>query len=357
MPRDISGNYTLPAGNPVVTGTIIDAGWANPTLSDIATQLNGVLTRDGVLAPTAPIRFTDGSASAPSLSFAAAAATGFYRSGTTVGVAVSGTARFTFDGPNFAFTLIPDSAGTARLQVPSSAKLQLGVNTGSAFTVDSDNKMYRGATISTDSAAQFGYLGVPRFFQNGGTLTRDVVGRMAYDNPVVNYTINTGVFVAGDSFWIYNYSSSSNISVIPGSGVTLIQASTGGSGTQTIGPRGIAFVHAVSSTEFVLATNKLKRDKVFLTSSQIGGLSHWGNIVVTDGTYSPQITASNFPDGTWCYFYNASPSAVTITQGSGTALYTTGTGTPGNRTIQINSMAFVYGYGGGGVTVTGVGVS
>lgn len=53
MPRDISGNYTLPAGNPVVDDTIIDVNWANPTMADIATQLNNVWTRDGNLGPTA----------------------------------------------------------------------------------------------------------------------------------------------------------------------------------------------------------------------------------------------------------------------------------------------------------------
>ena len=63
MPRDISGNYTLPAGNPVVVGTIIDVNWANPTLNDIAAQLNNVLTLDGITRPLAPIAFLSGSAS------------------------------------------------------------------------------------------------------------------------------------------------------------------------------------------------------------------------------------------------------------------------------------------------------
>ena len=47
MPRDISGNYTLPAGNPVVTGTTIASTWANTTLSDIATALTQSLSIDG----------------------------------------------------------------------------------------------------------------------------------------------------------------------------------------------------------------------------------------------------------------------------------------------------------------------
>ena len=38
MPRSPSGDYTLPAGNPVVTGTIIESVWANTTLADLANE-------------------------------------------------------------------------------------------------------------------------------------------------------------------------------------------------------------------------------------------------------------------------------------------------------------------------------
>ena len=65
MPRDISGVYTLPAGNPVVNGTVIESAWANNTLSDIATQLNDVITRGGALGPTAPMKFADGTVALP----------------------------------------------------------------------------------------------------------------------------------------------------------------------------------------------------------------------------------------------------------------------------------------------------
>ena len=79
MPRDISGNYTLPAGNPVIDNTIIETSWANPTMSDIAVQLNGVITRDGLLGPTAPIRFPDGTLAEPAVSWAAEPSSGWFR--------------------------------------------------------------------------------------------------------------------------------------------------------------------------------------------------------------------------------------------------------------------------------------
>lgn len=52
MARDGSGNYSLPAGNPVVTGTTITISWANTTLSDIATALTASVARDGQSAMT-----------------------------------------------------------------------------------------------------------------------------------------------------------------------------------------------------------------------------------------------------------------------------------------------------------------
>jgi hypothetical protein len=47
MSRNGSGTYTLPAGNPVVTGTTISSTWANNTLSDIASALTDSVAADG----------------------------------------------------------------------------------------------------------------------------------------------------------------------------------------------------------------------------------------------------------------------------------------------------------------------
>lgn len=55
MPRNGTGVYTLPAGNPVSAGTVIDPNWANTTLTDIGTALTGSIARDGQAVPTANI--------------------------------------------------------------------------------------------------------------------------------------------------------------------------------------------------------------------------------------------------------------------------------------------------------------
>jgi hypothetical protein len=53
MPRNGSGTYSLPAGNPVVTGTTISSTVQNNTTSDIATALTNSIAKDGQTTPTA----------------------------------------------------------------------------------------------------------------------------------------------------------------------------------------------------------------------------------------------------------------------------------------------------------------
>ena len=56
MSRNGSGTYTLPAGNPVVTGTTISSTWSNNTLTDIATALTGSLASDGQTTATGNLK-------------------------------------------------------------------------------------------------------------------------------------------------------------------------------------------------------------------------------------------------------------------------------------------------------------
>ena len=60
MPRNSQGLYTLPAGNPVVPNTLIEANWANPTMDDIAAALTGSLPRDGSAPMTGPLTLACG---------------------------------------------------------------------------------------------------------------------------------------------------------------------------------------------------------------------------------------------------------------------------------------------------------
>lgn len=149
MPRNISGNYTLPAGNPVVNGTVIDITWGNGTMNDIALQLNNVLTRDGILGPTAPVKFPSGTPAAPGITFSADTALGFYRAASnTLGFAAGGLAWATLNGTgNWVFTAA--SAGntltTPDITVTGTANLNGTTNIGDAA---SDVTTFAGSTIT-----------------------------------------------------------------------------------------------------------------------------------------------------------------------------------------------------------------
>ncbi len=55
MSRNGSGVYTLPAGNPVVTGTVISTTWANNTMNDLASAMTDSVAADGQTPMTGPL--------------------------------------------------------------------------------------------------------------------------------------------------------------------------------------------------------------------------------------------------------------------------------------------------------------
>ena len=80
MPRNSSGIYTLPGGNPVTPGTVIEASWANVTMEDLGDALTNSLSRTGAGGMLAPFRIADGTITAPGLSYLNETNTGLYRS-------------------------------------------------------------------------------------------------------------------------------------------------------------------------------------------------------------------------------------------------------------------------------------
>jgi len=102
MPRNSSGTYTLPAGNPVAPNTIIETAWANPTMSDIGSALTDSLDRFGRGSMLAPIKEIDGAFNAPVYAFASESTLGLYRvSSNVLGIATNGLTALTI-GPTAA---------------------------------------------------------------------------------------------------------------------------------------------------------------------------------------------------------------------------------------------------------------
>jgi len=84
MPRDSAGQYTLPAGNPVTSFTVITSSWCNPTMADIAAELTNSLDRQGRGGMVAPFRVFDGSLAQPGLGFLNEVGVGLYREGSSL---------------------------------------------------------------------------------------------------------------------------------------------------------------------------------------------------------------------------------------------------------------------------------
>jgi len=212
MPRDVNGNYTLPAGlNPVVADTLIDILWANTTLNDIATQLNGVFTRDGLLGPQAPFKVLDGTLSVPGLAFNSEANTGMFREAAGVMSLVSaGTKTARLSVPTLSFY----TQGTERLQVGSTGVVSV-LPEGTAYEVG-----FRNSPFARQIAAGAGPVSTDR------GMTVELAGSLQ---------LNVGVMQAGSVVQFINFSGAS-IATSVGMGMVL----RWGGGAGALGNRNIA---------------------------------------------------------------------------------------------------------------------
>lgn len=95
MPRDANGNYTLPAGNPVIPGTSIDTTWANPTMQDLGIAMTDSLSRSGDGGMLVAFQNVDGTVGTPGMTWTAETITGFYRAlANDMRVSVGGVDKF-----------------------------------------------------------------------------------------------------------------------------------------------------------------------------------------------------------------------------------------------------------------------
>lgn len=161
MPRNSAGVYSLPgAYNPVVTDDLITSAWANTTLSDIATALSNSLDRNGNGGMLAPLRFSDGTAAAPGITFTNEPTTGIGRAGAGdmfVSVMTTVVADFLADQINF--RVIPTS------DIPPTAPAHL------------TRKSFTDATYAALAGCLF--TGAPRWV-NGSTVLDDELVNKAY---------------------------------------------------------------------------------------------------------------------------------------------------------------------------------
>lgn len=79
MARNASGTHSLPAGNPVASGTTISSTWANDTMDDFSSEITNSLDRNGKGGMLAALRGIDGVIGGPAYSWTSETNSGMYR--------------------------------------------------------------------------------------------------------------------------------------------------------------------------------------------------------------------------------------------------------------------------------------
>lgn len=113
--RNSSGTYSLPAGNPVVSGTTISTTWANNTLNDLKTEMTDSLSRSGNGAMLAQLEGYAGTPAAPGYSFDGDSDTGLYRNASNdirMGVDSTYVQKWTSTGVTFPLGLTATQSTT-----------------------------------------------------------------------------------------------------------------------------------------------------------------------------------------------------------------------------------------------------
>lgn len=217
MPRNSSGSYSLPAGNPVVTHTTITSTWANSTLSDVGSEISSSLDRSGRGAMLAPLPLANGSSALPALTFSAETSSGLFRNASQdIEMSVNGTVVQKWLPTGIAATL-----GAVLTQSQTNTVALTATGNGTAA----------GATLTGGSSNGSGVTGI-----GGGTSGAGVTatGASSTGNGIVATGGGTGagvVATGGDS----NGNGITSTGDGTGAGVTATGGDTSGAGVIATG--------------------------------------------------------------------------------------------------------------------------
>lgn len=298
MPRNGSGTYTLPAGNPVEPNTIIEAEWANTTLDDIGNEITDSLSRTGEGGMLAPLRFYAGTAGVPGIAWLDETSSGFYRSGagefwaTVLGTEV---VQFTNNG-----VLIP--AGID-LSVEGNVDFLGTFDVLGDFKVNTDKFIVTGASGNTTIAGTLGVTGAI-------TATGGVSGAVTSSSVTI-----TGGTINGTSVGATTASSGAFTSLSASGAFSLtgdqVQISEGGTGATTAAGARTAILPSYSTNALkFLRVNSGATDVEWANEPSLGtvtsvdvsggstGLTSSGGPVTTSGTITLAGTVNATHGGT-----------------------------------------------------------
>ena len=249
MPFNGTGTYTLPSGNPVVTGTTISSTTTNNTNSDIATALTNCLTRDGQSTPSADLPMN-----AKKLTGLAAGASNgdSVRYEQVVLTASLGANVNTFlatpSSANLA-AAVTDETGTGALvfaNTPTLVAPILGTPTSGNLT-----------SCTADGTNAVGYKNIP---QTGSdkttayTLVTGDVGKYVGVGTSGSIVVPTSTFANGDAISVFN-NTTGNITITTSAPTAYIGGANTVKTSITLATRGVATILFVSATVCVVTGN------------------------------------------------------------------------------------------------------
>jgi hypothetical protein len=237
MSRAAGGAYTLPAGNPVVTGTIISSTWGNTTLADIATALTDSLSRSGLGGMTAVLLGTDGAVGAPAYSFTNEPTSGLYR----IGAGSIGMSVLNRLGMSWA------AAGNVTIAAPSS---------GTALTVN-------GASATSLIASFVSASGV------SPSLTLDSAGGVYSSTLNLNSSAGGGSTIAASQVLQFSTAASVRLSIAAAGSVTINAPSSGATLTLGAGVTTALVVNTTVSTVGLSITDATQTAQVYTSAGNV----------------------------------------------------------------------------------------
>lgn len=240
MSRNGSGVYSLPAGNPVVTGTTISSSWANNTMNDLAAALTDSVAADGQTPMTGDLdmntnkilNLDPATAAGEAVEYtqfqsatgSAVAITGGTINGATIGATTPASGRFTTLEATGAFTAGSTAAitgnttvggtltvtgagafnGTGALKIPAGTTGQQPSPVTGMIRFNSSTNLFEGYSASSWGSlggGATGGAGNQVFFENDQTVTVNYTvpsnknagsfGPITIDNSVT-VTVSTG---------------------------------------------------------------------------------------------------------------------------------------------------------------------
>ena len=271
MSRNGSGTYTLPAGNPVVTGTTITSSWANTTMQNIADGLTQSVASDGqtpmsgalnmatnkITALGTPTVSTDAVTKAYADALIGAGSAGVFSSvtdsGLTTGrVTYATTAGLLTDSANMTFdgTTVTSSFSGAHNGTVGATTANTGSFTSLAYSTTltggtgivnlGSGQFYKDASgnVGIGTATPSGFLANKLVIATGGTANEGMTIYSSSNNGSIWFakaTTGTGRYQGGIDYQhstdkLYFYSATQGNMVLDGSG-NLIIANAGSSAT------------------------------------------------------------------------------------------------------------------------------